>query len=555
MQTRSVVITRRQFGQLGSVLLGLGGLIALTAFIWSLALNEFVVSGLVIGALGAALWAAMTPQEFKAFFTGRQVQRSTGAIFTTLLLTAIVVVFYIIVQRAVIVSDLTIDRRFTLTEQTLDLLQVVERSPRPLRILGFYRPQDLLQREIDDAYWQLYEAASNGMITRQYVDPLREPGIAAPFSQALAANYYVFVGFVNPDGTLDLSTVTPVSNQATQERSMTEAIARVLAGGSFKVYFEQGLQTLDALSNSQQGMSILNNNLRANGIITDALRLSDLAQSGRTIPRDASALIIARPQRDMTEAELAVVREYVERGGTLFIAADFFPTADVFLSADSPFNAYLWETFGLRMTDAVVVDTRSPGPSALHVVSAQVVTENVLTAGLNQPNDPSTATMFHMARAIEVNPQPPVPNGTVIFSSEQSWGETDTRAIVERNEFIADPNTDLRGPLSLVAFAENPATGARIVLVGDGEFLTNGYTSAQSQFYATGNATLFMNSIGWLTGFAQEVAFTPRAFMTTPVLFSGGQQLDVIAFITVFVMPGTMLLIAGLIYWRRYRTA
>ncbi|MFQ3673932.1 MAG: hypothetical protein SNJ83_10090, partial [Aggregatilineales bacterium] len=64
-----------------------------------------------------------------------------------------------------------------------------------------------------------------------------------------------------------------------------------------------------------------------------------------------------------------------------------------------------------------------------------------------------------------------------------------------------------------------------------------------------------MNSIGWLTGFSQQVAFTPRAFMTTPVLFSGGQQLDIIAFITVFVMPGTMLLIAGLIYWRRYRAA
>ncbi len=555
MQARSVAITRRQLGQLGSALLGLGGLITLTSFVWSLALNEGAALGLLLSAVGAALWGTMTPHEFRAFFTGRQVQRSTEAIFTTLLLTAIVTVSYIIVQRAVIVSDLTIDRRFTLTEQTRELLRVVERSPRPLRILGFYRPQDLLQREIDDAYWQLYEAESNGAITRQYVDPIREPGIAAPFTAALAANYYVFVGFVNPDGTLDLSTVTPVANQAAQERSMTEAIARLLAGGSFKVYFEQGLQTLDALSNTQQGMSILNNNLRANGIITDALRLSDLAQNGQFIPRDASALIIARPQREMTEAELAVVREYVERGGALFIAADFFPTSDVFLHAGSPFNAYLWETFGLRMTDAVVVDTLSPGPSALHVVSAQVVAENVLTAGLNLPNDPSTAVLFHMARAIEVNPNPPVPNGTVIFSSQQSWGETDTRAIVERNEFIADPQTDIRGPLSLVAFAENPATGARVVLVGDGEFLTNGYTSAQTQFYAAGNATLFMNSIGWLTGFSQEVAFAPRAFTTTPVLFSGGQQLDIIAFITLVLMPGAMLLTAGIVYWRRYRSA
>lgn len=553
MQGRSIVITRSQLGQLGSLLLVIGALVALCALLLAGITSPYTLIGAAVALLGLGLWGAMTPQDIRALVSGRQVQRSTFAIFTTALLVAIVTVTYIIVQRAVIVSDLTIDGRFSLSGETRDVLQVVLRSPRPIRILGFYRPQDLVQREIDDAYWQLYEVGSNGLITREYIDPVRDPGAAAPFTQALAQNYYVFVGFVNEDGTLDLETITPVSNEAAQERSMTEAISRLLAGGSFKVYFEQGLGTLDATDNSQQGMSILNNNLGANGIITDQLSLPDLATAGQPIPRDASALMIVRPQRDLTTPEMDILKAYVERGGSLFIAADFFPTENVFLAAGTPFNNYLWDTFGVRLTDAVVVDTQSAGPSALDVVSAQVVAENTLAAGLNEQDNPSTATLFHIGRALEVNPEPPVANGTVIFSSDLSWGETDTRGIVERSEFVADAAADLRGPLSLVAFADNTTTGSRLVLTGDGDFLTNGYTSQQTQFYATGNATLFMNSLGWLTGFTQAVQFTPRAFATTPVLFSGGQQLDTIAFVTIFLMPGSMIACAVILYWRRYR--
>ena len=552
---RNLVITRGQLGQLGILLLGLGTVIALVAYLWGGLLSPYTIAGIVLLILGAVLWATMIPQDFVGFFTGRQVQRSTFAIFTTMLLIAIVSVTYIIVQRAVIVSDLTIDGRFTLTDQTIELMQAVKRSPRPLRILGFYRPQDLIQREIDDGYWQLYEDASDGAITRQYVDPIVNPGVAAPYTQALEQNYYVFVGFVNDDDTIDLNTVTAVTNEATQERSMTEAISRLLAGGSFKVYFEDSLGTLDAADNSQQGMSILNNNLRANGIITDSLLLDQLATSGGSVPQDASALIMARPQRDLTAQELALIAEYAERGGSLFLAGDFLPTDNIFLGVETAFNQFLWENYGLRLSNAVVVDTQSPGPSALDLVSAQVIGDNTIASSVNIENDPSSSTLFHIARAVDVNVTPPVPNGSVILSSDLSWGETDTQGIVERNEYIADTATDIRGPLTLVAFAYNEATGSKVVLVGDGDFLTNGYTSEQTQYYAKGNAGLFLGSIGWLTGFSQETTFEPQAFATSPVLFSGGDQLDIIAFFTAVMMPGSMVALAVLVYLRRHRRA
>lgn len=550
---RTLVITRGQVGQMGSFLAGTGVLIAVLGAVWRGVNNPLVLAGVILTVVGLALWASMTPADFRGFFTGRQIQRSTFAVFSTLLLLGIIVLAYIIVQRSVIVADVTIDARFTLNESTLNVLQAVRRSPRPIRILGFYRPQDLVQREIDDQYWQLYEVGSQGILTRQYIDPIREPNIAAPFTQALDQDYYLFVGFVNDDGSLDVATATAVTNNATQERSMTEALSRLMAGGSYKVYFETSLDTLDATSSDQQGMSILNNNLRANGIVTDALSLQDLVAANSPIPRDASALIIARPQRQPTPQEQAIIAQYVSEGGSLFLAADFFPTDNIFMAADSAFNAYIWDTFGIRMQDAVVVDTQSQAPSALDVVSAQVIADNTLVAGMNLENEPQSAALFHIARSIEVNPEPPVSNGSVVLSSDLSWGETDTVAMIERNEYVAQEGSDQRGPLTLVGFANNERSGSKLVLIGDGDFLTNGYTSSDTQFYAPGNATLFMNSIGWLTGFTQAVEFAPRAFLTTPVLFVGGSLLDVIAFITLLLMPGTMLMIAIVIYWKRYR--
>jgi hypothetical protein len=555
MQTQNIVITRGQVGQIGNFSAWFGLLLFLLGSIWQGGITPLIIAFGVVGVVGFAVWGFATPNDFLGFFSGRQVQRGTLAVFTTFLLVGIVSVTYLIVKRQVIVSDITIDGRFTLDERTLDILQAVKRSPRPLQILGFYRAQDLIQREIDDQYWQLYESGSDGMIMRRYVDPVIEPAVAVPFQEGLAQGFYVYVGYANDDGTLDLSTATTVDNANNQEQAMSEAIARVLTAGNFKVYFERSLGTLDPIENTRSTMSNMNNVLRASGIITDRLSLEELAQSGGSIPRDASALILAQPQREPTAQEIAIIDAYVKNGGSLFIAADFSPREDNFMTANSPFNAWLWENYGIRMTDAVVVDTQTQGPSEFDVISAQVVAENDITTRLNLENQPQTSALFHFIRAIEVNPEPPVPNGSLVYASDLSWGETDISAIVERNQAIADINTDLRSPITLVAFAYNDQTNSKVILVGDGDFLTNSYTSAETQFYSQGNSTLFLDGVGWLTGFSQEVSFAPQAFSAMPVLFSGGEQLDYIAFFTIFFMPASMVAMASWVYFRRYRAS
>lgn len=479
----------------------------------------------------------------------RQVQRDPVALLSIAFLVGIVSLTYIMVQRAVIVVDMTLDSRFTLSAQSLEVINAAQRSPAPIQILSFYRPQDTLQREIDDQYWQLYEQASQGRITRRYVNPVAEPAFFARYQQAFEQGVYTFIGYTNDQGILDESTLIPVSNDTGQEEDMSEALAQLLVRGQFTVYFERSLETLDPEDNGQQGMSILNSILRTNGIVTQPLSFQDLIARNQEIPQDASALILARPQRRLTPTERALLDRYLQAGGAVFIAADFTPTADAFLSESDPFNADLWQNYGLRMLDAVVVDPLASGQTALDILSAAVVGEdNQITYNLNQPDDPNSAVQFRLARAIEVNANPPISNGASIQSSPQSWGERNYADLIQRNTYVYDEGTDLAPALTTVAWANDETTGMKLVLVGDADFLTNGQ-ARQPQ----GNATLFLNSIGWLTGFAQQVAFEPRIYTTTPVLFVSGQDLNLILIGTLVVLPAVLIVGAILAYLRRFR--
>lgn len=545
---RDIIVTRGGIGQFGSFIGATGILGAILGFIWQGRLSEITLFFLVAGIGGIVLWVLATPRDFVGFVTGRQARQSTIAIFSTLFLIGIVSAVYILVQRERIVADMTIDSRFSLSEQTMEILRVAQRTPRPIQITGFYYPTEITERTIDDQYFQLYESATNGHIRRYYVNPIEQPGFAQPFMPAIEQGLNLFVSYVNEDGTLDFENTMIVVNTGSQERNMTQAIAQLLSAGEFKIYFERGLDTPDPIDNSQQGMSIINNLLRQNGFVTEALSLRQLVATGRSIPQDASAVVIMRPRRSMTEAEVTLIDAYLQNGGALFIGADFFFDDDAFMRGDSPFNRYLWERYGLRMKDAVVVDLASSGATALDVISAVVFTDNDIGFNINIEGQPETRTQFSLARAIEVDDDPPVMNGRVIMSSPVSWGETNYSALVNRNEFNFDEGEDFEGPMTLVAWAFDARTNAKIVLVGDGGFATNGQIQTPA-----GNGLLFLDSVGWLTGFTESVRIEPRAFAALPVLFVDGQALDLISLVTIVLMPGGMLVIAGIMALRRWR--
>ncbi|MBI1279471.1 MAG: hypothetical protein GC179_15180 [Anaerolineaceae bacterium] len=542
MRNENIVLTRGQIGLWSSIIGGVALLMGIVGLIWQGGFNDLIIAVLGVGTVGIVLWAVMTPQEFRAFVSGRQARYSTSAVFGALLLIGIVALVYVVLQRAVIVLDMTEGQRFSISDETRNILRQITR---PIRITGFYSPRTLSQREIDDQFFRLYEEGSNQKITRNYVDPDEQPAMAQKFG--VTSDGEVFLSYLNTDGSVDFNSVSRLPRSESQERDMTEAISRLLISGTLTVYFDQSHAERDPLSAEPQGLSGINNGIRESGLITYPISISDLAASGGNIPETASAVILARPTTDFSEAEIAVIDRYLQKGGALFIMADVLFNQDAFLRFDGLFNHYLWEHFGIRALDAAVVDEASHGQTLLDIVSAAIYPENDIARRLDQNNAP---TLFKIARPVEVSTTPAenVPNGKVIMSSPQSYGETDLKTLGETETYKFDQGVDIPGPLSTVAWSYNRTTGAKVLLVGDSDFATN------SLVQTGGNGILFTDGLSWLTGFSDRINFAPQAYGTgSPVIFVDGQTLDVISFITVILLPGLVFAVGLGIWIRRVR--
>ncbi len=546
----ALVITRQQVGQWGSFIGGAALLVGLLGWLWQGALSPIVIGALAFGLVGMLLWAFMTPQEFRNFITGRQVRYGTGAVFATLLVIGIVALVYIILQRSALTLDMTQARRFTLSSESERILANVSR---PIRITGFYDSTAIQQREVDDQIFRLYEAATNGLISREYINPDEQPALAQRFGAY--ANGAVFLSFLTEDPNnpgamvVDFSSLSRVPRVpgGAQEREMTQAIARLLLSGTFKVYFETGLGTLDPLDTSQQGLSGIHLGMQDSGLLTGSLDLPALAAAGEPVPDDASVIILARPTLALTPAEIAILDQYLARGGSLFIMADSLFGEGAFLREDSAFNTYLWENYGLRTRDAVIVDEAANIRTPLDIIGAAAFTGTAV----GQRLDPAEApTLFRLARAVQIQEDsPPVNNGRVLSSSPLSYGETDTAPLFQANSYGFDASADIPGPLDIAAWAWDQTTNARVLLVGDSDFITNGFVGS-----ALGNAILFTDGISWLSGLSDSISFAPQAFSAgIPLIFVDTQTLDLIAFLTVILMPGLMLLAGAVIWSRRVR--
>jgi hypothetical protein len=307
---RPLVITRGQVAQAAS-LIGVGALIAaVIGVIWQSGVNPLIGGLLALSALGIGIWAAVTPADFVGFITGRRIRYGTFAAFSTMLLIGVVVMVFLFLSRATLTLDMTSNRLYTLSQASLNLIQ---RVSRPIQITGFYTPASLPVREIDDQFFRLYSVASDNLIRRVYIDPIEQPAVAQRFG--VTDDAQVFISYLNEDGTVDFSSVARVPRGSSQERDLSNALARLLIRGSIKVYVNQSLGERGLTDLSQNGISGIYNGMQESGLVPLPISITALAQQNGEIPRDAAALLFIRPTADLTEAQIGIIDRYLSRGG------------------------------------------------------------------------------------------------------------------------------------------------------------------------------------------------------------------------------------------------
>lgn len=495
-----------------------------------------VVLGAVLLAIGLAGNLEGLRERLHSGEARRAGKYGTSAILGTVLGIVLLSLLAFLTTRYHTRWDWTETRAHSLSDQTLKVLAGLERE---VEVTALYtavsaiRARDLLDR---------YAYASEGFQVT-YADPQAQPGLVKRLGvseEGLAGGLvHVKIG----EESVDVTELT--------EENVTNALVKLTRLERKKVYFLEGHNERPPDgegSDAGEGLAFAAKALENENYVWEKILLATRAD----VPEDADVLVIAGPTRPFHPSERAALRRYVERGGSLMVLVD--PRANTNLGEDLA-------DWGIRLGDDVVVD-RVQGLFGRPVSPfAAEYAPHPITEGLRE------ATLFHMARSVETDPEAEAAFTTLVRTSDQSWAERDLELFFAegRAELGAD---DLNGPVPVAVAgtlslngagdpeaaaggeeaeaAADAGEGARIVVVGDSDFATNAVVEQYR------NRDFFVNAVNWLLGDVEAISIRPEVARASRLTLSTEQFLQ-LRVLSIFVLPQAIAVLGVIAWWWRRR--
>lgn len=493
----------------------------------------------------------------------RDIHRSSIAMAAMVLVIALTVMINWLGARHWQRADWTASHLYSLSEKSLNILGDLDEE---IRIIVFMTPGSGLWPQVRELL-NRYDAASDS-IGVEYIDPEREPlktqQLAEEFGISVA-NTVVFTAgdrskYVTSDqmAEFDYSGMQygqqPTLSAFKGEEQFTAAILSLAAPAVPKVYFVMGHgePTLQAATErSARGVSILREALKRENMETAETSLL----SGHP-PDDADVLAIIGPTRAYTEEEVGTIDLFLQGGGRLLVALDPLIEPDGSMRT-TRLEALLAE-WDVEIREDLVIDPSKKLPFYdLSAVYLDAYGAHPISKGME-----GLATLFLVARSVAAVNEPVGTVSTLIETSLEGWGETNLSQLI-RGEPVDPGERDTPGPVAVGVAVErqiqNPeeinegatekplpeATGARLVVLGDSDFLSD------SEISNAGNSVLAVNVFNWLAAQEHALGIPSRSIQQTGMYLTGS-QMNLILFLILVAMPGAAIA-AGILVWRRRR--
>jgi ABC-type uncharacterized transport system involved in gliding motility auxiliary subunit len=489
---------------------------------------------LVLGLAGGVVGLLMNRRALVRTLRGGNVRAGTGTTVYAAVVLGVVVLCNFIADRHHIRYDLTTDRAYALSAVTRKVVAQVGDS---VRILAFFQEkseaEETGQRDFARNILREYDYLSNALKV-EYIDPLREPGLAAQY----AVRQDPSVVIVSADRFFVASSF--------DEESITSALIAANRTRRKKVLFLAGHGEKLPSSEGSGGYSAAARELETLHYEVGEVLLSTL----QAVPPDCDVLVVAGPEKELTEAEHAALESYLEGGGRLLLMTDPF----------SPVRfEELLEPWGLRAPAAVISDPRAglAGSPYTPIINLYGNHPTVSSMGSNQTRFPTVGPVEWFEGDDSL-----VFHATIVNTSPDAWGEVDLEAV--RQGKVARYNSDVdimntRGGLGIaaVAFRRSWADATRrarrgeskketrIALFGDSEFASDGYYAEQW------NSSLFLNVVNWLA--EEEVLIGSRQPVTQEKLQLPTRRDFTRLHVMLWTPPVAMGLIGLGVWWRRRR--
>lgn len=451
---------------------------------------------------------------------------ATGSVVFVALLVAI----NLLVARNPKTWDATESKIYTLGAKTLSVVAGIDK---PVELVAFLPSGDRTRESLGELIHRY--TARSPKITFRIVDPEKDPQVADQFGVTHQGALVARCG-------ANTAQTSGGAGGEIDEGDLTSLLLKVTRPGNKILYTITGHGEPEADDmDSAAGLGQVAVALKQDNVEIKPLLLA----TAPAVPGDAAAVILAGPVKPLLPHELDALRGYLAKGGRLLaminpgndggiapLLADYRLTLDDDMIVDQEEVAFLGARLGL---DPIVEDF-PPHP---------------ITKDFKQ------RILLLQARSITIGVEGGLAGVTtqpLARTHESAWGEMSWKEMMQTGR-VAKDTEDRGGPLVVAATAtaklageggadaSAPAKEARVVLVGDADWVANGNLS---NFF---NREFLINALHWLTGSEDLIVGPPKALRASRLDMTTADQRNLFRF-GVLLLP-EVLLIGGLVAWLR----
>lgn len=500
--------------------------------------NQYAVYASWTGLALVLLYTIGQWREIVAFFRRRNARYGAIASVSVLVVLGILVAVNYVSVKQNKRWDLTSNRQYTLSEQTVKLLRELKT---PVKFVVFET-----DAEVDRIRVRMNEYAyQSGQVSVEYIDPDKRP---VPAKEYEIQSY----GTVVVEHMGRRERVVVPQGQAPPEQDLTSALVKVLNPTEKRVYFLAGHGEKDPTNTERGGYSSIIDSLRQDNFQWEKLIIAQT----NAIPENATVLVLAGPKTDLLEGEAALIRQYLSaRNGKLLVLLD--PPEDFKKPAPLPQIEAIVKEWGINATPSVVVDVSGLTKIATIPVAAPPYPEQAITSRFQ------LITMYPVARAVIPAMGAPADRMAQSFvqTAQRTWAETNLASLDPPDNLSPDPDKgDITGPVSIAAAVAVPAKTdpsaqkkegeeqrppeTRVAVIGDSDFVANAYLGIE------GNRDLFLNTVNWLAQQESLISIRPKEPSDRRLTMTANHVMGVL-WMSLVIVPALVIGAGVFTWWRR----
>jgi len=410
--------------------------------------------------------------------------------------------------------DWTSARGNTLTPESAAILARLEA---PLRMTVFSDAQNPLGKTIDRLLARYRHARPD--IEVRFVDPQRFPEQARDAKVSIAGQ--IMLEYRGRRETLS----------QLGEREISAAIARL---GTTRAPWVAALEGHGERKIDGEGAADLGRfgqELKERGYLLRSLDLATVAE----IPVNTHLTLVSNPQIALFPGETERLARYLDQGGNLLWLMDPGEPNGLEALADQLGIGILPGT--LVDADAARFESETPAVAVISEFPADALAEGL-----------STPALLPGAVGFETRTAPGWTLAGFLSSSAQSWNETGRlTGTVFRDEVVGEQAGPLPVVLALTRNLPEDGRVQRVLVVGDGDFLSN------AQLGAYGNRALGLQLLRWLSGEDGLPALPPYPQPVPGLTLDHNRRL-LLGAGTLMLLPGLFLAAGLTMRWARSRS-